>query len=123
VVKSANDDLLVGAKDGNAFIAASSVVGTATAAQIKARQAQALAGLGTPAGKLSYTVKPINGVMFQLSEQVIKTSKGRLVDTIVLDAVRRGDLFDFGGSVLLNQKNTDNEVNAVLASLFSIKIA
>jgi hypothetical protein len=123
VMKSPSDDLQVRSKDGQAFIAADSVVGTATAAQIKARQAQVLRGLGKPAGKLSYTVRPINGVVFQISELVVKSPKGSLVDTIALDTVRRGHLFDFGAGILLNQKNSKKEVDAVLASLFSIKIA
>src|SRR5262249_50396510 len=95
--KSLGQDVAFYAPDQNAFVTALAVKGTATSAQIKSQQAKVLKGLGKAQGPLTYDVKAINGVAYQISEIVTKTSSGKMLDVILLDAVHGAYLYDFEG--------------------------
>jgi hypothetical protein len=113
---------LARSKDGFAFISANAIDGTASAPEIRARQKQVLGQIGKPASTLNYVIKSINHLSFQISEEVVKASNGRLMDMILLDAVKNGRLYDFSGGVLQKQANTDKLSSVVLAALFTIKV-
>lgn len=108
--------------DHNAFITANAVHGTASLAQIKTAQKNALSNLGKVQGKITYALKSIHGLDFQTAEAVVKNSAGHSLDTILLDTVRHGSLYDFDAGVVEGTSLTNNETVALQNSLNSIQI-
>lgn len=102
---ASGSDVEFDAPDHSAAVIDSATLGTATTAAIKAQQAKVLKGLGTPQGPLTYAVKSINGINYQISELVTKTN-GKLLDVILLDTVHGAYLYDFEGFIAFNKPTT-----------------
>lgn len=110
------------APDGNGFLSALGVRGTATKAEIKSQQRKVLLGLGKPQGAVSYGLKTINGISYQVSEIVSKATSGQILDVIVLDTVHGAYLYDFEAISVLHTSTTKKETGEIIASLNSITI-
>lgn len=121
--KSLGQDVAFYAPDQNAFVTALAVKGTATTAQIKSQQAKVLKGIGTAQGPLTYAVKSVNGVDYQISEIVTKTSNGKILDVILLDTVHGSYLYDFEGFLQEGKSSSQAEIKAVQGIFNSITLS
>jgi hypothetical protein len=113
-------DAMFTAPDTNAIVTSSGNRGTATIAAIKAQQAKVLKGLGKAQGSLTYKRVLINGVIYELSEIVTKVKSGKVLDSVLLDTVHAGNIYDFEAFVLFNASSTKGETKAVQHMLNSI---
>jgi hypothetical protein len=117
-----NADIEFQAPDTNALVTASATKGTASTKEIKAQQAKVLKGLGKAQGPLNYKLASINGITYQLTEVVTKTSQGKLLDAVLLDSVHGAYLYDFEAFLLYNGPTYKAETKTVDQILNSIQL-
>lgn len=117
-------DFMAGAADRHAFVTASATSlngSTVSAAEITAQQKHVLQQDHLIAGTMTLDTKYIGGVRFEVAEGLTHAGN-QVLDTIILDGVSHGYLYDFGAGVVLKTRSTAGETKLVLQSLNSISI-
>jgi hypothetical protein len=110
------------APDTNAIVTASATAGSATVAEVKARQAKVLKGLGKAQARLTYKVVFIHGIKYVLSEIVTKTAQRKVLDVVLLDTVHGDYLYDFEAFLLYKGPTYKAETKTVQQILNSIQL-
>jgi hypothetical protein len=103
--------------DRQAFITANATQGTLSLEQIQTAQRAALGLLGSVQGHITYALKSVHGLAFQMAEALVKSKAGNLLDVILLDSVQHGALYDFNAGVVMNTPASQGETIALRHSL------